>query len=101
MGVLRHQPFEFGLGLFVLGMGGLGAGKNAGEFRPGIRGRHVDHPYRIDPGFRRLQAKQAIGGIVGEQDTTVRAGGNNRGRAARNQHVELLLGIEAGGHFVL
>src|SRR5580704_17378050 len=33
MRVLRHQPFEFGLGLFVVGMGPLGAGKNPGEFR--------------------------------------------------------------------
>src|ERR1700691_356934 len=59
MGVLGHQPFEFGLGLFVLRMGRLGAGKNASEFRPRIRGSHVDHPYRIDPGFRWLQAEQA------------------------------------------
>src|ERR1700691_6204950 len=58
MGILRHQPFEFGLGLFVLGMGRLGAGKNAGEFRPRIRGSHVDNPYGIDPGVRRLQAEQ-------------------------------------------
>src|SRR5580704_7217222 len=59
MRVLRHQLFEFGLGLFVLGMGRFGAGKNAGEFRPCIRGSHVDHSYRIDPGFRWLQAEQA------------------------------------------
>src|SRR6202167_5116322 len=59
MRVLRHQPFEFGLGLFVLRMVRLGAGKNASEFRPRIRGTHVDHPYRIDPGFRWLQAEQA------------------------------------------
>src|ERR1700684_2765128 len=59
MRVLGHQPFEFGLGLFVLGMGRLGAGKNTSEFRPRIRGRHVDNPYRIDPWFRRLQAEQA------------------------------------------
>src|SRR6202050_1503701 len=49
MRILRTPPFAFGLGLFVLGMGRFGAGKNPGEFRPRIRGRHVDHPYRIDP----------------------------------------------------
>src|SRR6202167_3525968 len=59
MRVLRYQLFEFGLGLFVLGMGRLGASKNPSEFRPRIRGRHVDDPYRIDPGFRWLQAEQA------------------------------------------
>src|ERR1700722_19128932 len=59
MGILGNKFFEFGLGLFVLGMGRLGARKNTGEFRPRIRGSHVDHPYRIDPGFRRLKAEQA------------------------------------------
>src|ERR1700689_2004317 len=59
MGILRHQLFEFGLGSFVLGMRRLGAGKNASEFRPRIRGSHVDHPNRIDPGFRWLQAERA------------------------------------------
>ena len=37
LGVLRHQAFEFGLGLFMFEMGRSGSGKDAGELRPGIR----------------------------------------------------------------
>jgi hypothetical protein len=34
-GVLRHQAFELGLGLFMLEMRRAGAGKDPRKFRPG------------------------------------------------------------------
>ena len=59
MGILGHQLFEFGLGLFVFGMGRLGADEYDGEFRPRIRGCHVDNAHCVDPWFWRLQIEQA------------------------------------------
>ena len=38
LGVLRNEPLELGLGLVVLGMGVPGPQKDAGEFRPAVRG---------------------------------------------------------------
>ena len=48
LGILRHQALELGLGLFVFEMGRPGPGKDAGEFRPGIGGAHVDDADRLD-----------------------------------------------------
>ena len=58
-GILRHQALKFGLGLLVLEMGLPGANKDAGKFRPGIRGAHVDNANRLDPRLRRVDPKQA------------------------------------------
>ena len=38
-----------------------GAGKDAGELRPGIGRRHIDDPNGLDPRFWRLDPKQARG----------------------------------------
>ncbi len=37
LGVVGHEPLEFGLGLFMLEMRRSGPGENAGELRPGVR----------------------------------------------------------------
>src|SRR4029077_15220010 len=42
LGILRHKALQFSLGLFVFEVGRPGPGKDAGEFRPDIRGAHVD-----------------------------------------------------------
>src|ERR1700716_3463473 len=36
LGVLGHQPFQFGLGVLVLEKRGSGLAKHSGKFRPGI-----------------------------------------------------------------
>ena len=58
LGVFRHQTFEFGLGLLVLEMSGSGPGKDAGEFRPGIRRAHIDDADRLDARAGRLGPEQ-------------------------------------------
>ena len=57
-GILRHQALEFGLGFLVLEMRLSGANKDAGEFRPGIGGAHVDDAHRLNARLRRLDPKQ-------------------------------------------
>ena len=54
-GFLRHQPFELGLGLFVLEVGRPGPGKDAGEFCPGVGAAHINNPNRLDAWFRWLR----------------------------------------------
>ena len=59
LGVLRHQALELGLGLLVFEIGRAGAGKDAGELRPGVGRTHVDDADRLDPRLWRLDTEQA------------------------------------------
>jgi hypothetical protein len=44
IGILWHQAFKLGLGLFMLQMGFAGAGEDRGELGPGIGRRHYSDP---------------------------------------------------------
>ena len=48
------KALQFSLGLFVFEVGRPGPGKDAGEFRPDIRGAHVDNANSLHAGFWRL-----------------------------------------------
>jgi hypothetical protein len=61
LGVLRHQAFQFGLGVLVLQEGRPGLAKDGGEFRPGIGRTHVDDADGLDAGPRRVGAEQPRG----------------------------------------
>ena len=61
LGILRHEAFELGLGILMLEVGLSCSPKYAGEFGPSIRRTHVDDPYRLDSGARRLDAEEARG----------------------------------------
>jgi hypothetical protein len=60
-GILRHQAFELGLGLFVLEVSVPRSSKDPGEFRPGIGRAPVDDANRLDARLGRLDVKQAKG----------------------------------------
>src|SRR3984893_9868386 len=57
--VLRHEAFEFRLGILMLEVGLSGAAKDVGEFRPGIGRAHVHDPHRLNAGWRWLDAEEA------------------------------------------
>src|ERR1700722_17289341 len=61
LSVLWHQGFELGLGSFMVEKGRAGGAEEPGEFRPGVRFAHVDHPNRLDPRARSLEAIGARG----------------------------------------
>src|SRR5690242_19802656 len=58
LGVLRHQAFEFSLGLLVLEMYSPGPRKDTGELRPRVGGVHVDNAYRLESRSWRFDPKQ-------------------------------------------
>src|SRR6516162_7435651 len=58
LGILGHQAFELGLGLFVLHMDRPGAGKNRGKLSPRIGRGHVHSAYGLEPRLRRLDPEQ-------------------------------------------
>src|SRR4051794_39516705 len=47
LGVVRHEAFEFRLGILMLEVGLSGAPEHAGEFGPGVRRTHIDNPHRL------------------------------------------------------
>src|SRR5271169_3850691 len=47
LGILRNQPFQFGLSVFVLQVGLARPGKDAGKFRPGVGAAHIENPDRL------------------------------------------------------
>jgi hypothetical protein len=57
-GILRHEGFEFCLGLLVFEMRLPGSREDRGELRPGIGGRHVDNAHRFKPRFWRFDPEQ-------------------------------------------
>src|ERR1700674_5766138 len=59
LGVLRCQPFQFGLGVLVLQEGHSGLAKEPGEFRPGIGRTHVDDANGLDARPQRLSTERA------------------------------------------
>src|SRR5882757_8582338 len=61
LGVLWHEPLELALGPLVIGMGLSGFAKQAGEFRPGVGGVHVDYAHRFDAGLRWFAIEQRRG----------------------------------------
>src|SRR5271166_404381 len=56
LGVLRHEPLEFGLGALVVEKGRARSAVEAGQLGPRVRFAHVDDPDRLDPWPRRLDA---------------------------------------------
>ena len=48
-GVLRHQGLELTFCPLMIEKGLAGVAEEAGKFRPGIRGAHVDDAYGLDP----------------------------------------------------
>ena len=78
--------FELGLGLFVLEMGRPGPAKTRGEFRPGIRGAHVDDPDRLDPRLWRLDAEQARGLAALDAAPELPLGGHDAGAGRADRH---------------
>jgi hypothetical protein len=77
-GVLRHQAFELGFGLFVLEMRLPGSREDRREFRPGIGRCHVDNPHRFEPRLGWIDAKQP--GLFAALDTApeLALGGDNQ-----------------------
>jgi hypothetical protein len=61
LGILRNEALEFSFGLFVVEVSRLGAGKDAGKFRPGIGGRHVDDTDRFDARLWRIDPEEGRG----------------------------------------
>src|SRR3954447_1484373 len=49
LGILRHQPFELGLGRFMLEVGRPGSPERGGKLRPSVGRAHVDAAHRLDP----------------------------------------------------
>src|SRR4051812_11742329 len=60
-GILRHQRFQLGLGLFMIEGRLSGRLKQAGELGPGIGPAHVDGSDRFNFGPRRLDPKEVRG----------------------------------------
>src|SRR6516162_6292508 len=58
LGILWHQGFELASGPFVVEKGLPRVAEERGEFRPGIRGAHVDDADRLDSRARRLGIDQ-------------------------------------------
>src|SRR5689334_6633776 len=56
LGVLRNQALKLSLGLLVLEMSLPGAHKDVGEFRPRIRGAHIDNANCFEPRLWRIYA---------------------------------------------
>src|SRR5450631_2794842 len=54
LGVVRHQGFEFALGLLMLEKRRSGPPEAAGKFRPSVGSTHIDDPHGLDPRPRRL-----------------------------------------------
>src|SRR6266436_6435699 len=61
LGILRHQLLQLNFRCFMIEKSRAGLAKHAGEFRPGIGGRHVDDPDRLDPGPGCLDPEQVRG----------------------------------------
>src|SRR3954451_24717881 len=61
LGVLRHKLLQFGPRGVMFGMGAAGLTKHRCQFRPGIRGTHVDYSDRLDLCPRWLNPEQARG----------------------------------------
>ena len=52
--IFGHELFQLGLGVLVLQEGRMGAAEDTGEFRPRIRGAHVDDAYGLNTHARRF-----------------------------------------------
>src|SRR5262249_26138207 len=61
LGVLRHEPLEFGFGFFVLEKGLAGAAENRRELGPRVRTAHIDDADRCEPRSCRVDAEEPRG----------------------------------------
>src|ERR1700690_2571256 len=58
LGILGHQPLQFGLGLFMFEMSRTGPREGSCELCPGVGGAHVDNADRLDAWLGRFDPKQ-------------------------------------------
>ena len=91
-----------------------GAAEETGKFRPGVRAAHIDDADSLDPGFGRLDSKEARGlaalhatpelslrsydevlveriGMGGDLDPFAAAGDDGQHRAPRRHHPHIVL----------
>jgi hypothetical protein len=59
LGILRDEVLQLRFGLLVFQEGRAGAAEEAREFRPGIRGTHVDDMNGFDLHSRRFRQEQS------------------------------------------
>jgi hypothetical protein len=87
-GILRHQPFELGLGVLVLEVGGARAGEEAGELcSPKGRRRMASHASN-----RNLARRYFIGGsdariIMGDDEGALCSGFGAKSVASWSQRI--------------
>src|SRR6202045_797148 len=61
LGVLRHEAFEFRLGILMLKVSLSRAPKDVREFRPSIGRAHVHDPHRLTASSRRFHPEGTRG----------------------------------------